>query len=300
MTSCWVTASISATASGVGGSAAADRLHDLGGDHAGGGVGLEHEHLHPAPQRVLVGLAPDPAHLGQGVALDHGGLLRFDRYGAVGLRPDAVGHRLVVVGVDRRDDLCPCSWPGPRSGPSRPARPAAAKQRTERRASRAPAARGPRGRRRSRAWSKVMSSGLSTSTTSTAVSCQTPGVPGQQAGVGDAVVAVGPEVEGQDRPQPQAACGRLQQGRESQLHLGVKSVSAGPVPRRTAPPTPRRTGPRRTAGGARAAARARAAGPRTMVVIAAPAYGSDGPAHRLLPVSVVHRRVWRPQPTTTR
>ncbi len=66
MTSCWVTASIAATASGVGGRGGAHRLDRVGGYDAGGGVRLQHERLDPAPQLVLVRLAPDPAHLRQG------------------------------------------------------------------------------------------------------------------------------------------------------------------------------------------------------------------------------------------
>ena len=49
----------------------AHRLDAVGRDRAGGGVRLEHQRLDPAPQLVLVRLAPDPAHLGQRVALDH-------------------------------------------------------------------------------------------------------------------------------------------------------------------------------------------------------------------------------------
>ena len=96
MTSCWVTASISATASGVGGAARAHRLDAVGGHDAGLGVRLEHEHLDLAPQLVLVGLAPDPAHLGQGVALDHGGAPSV-RGGAPSL-PDARGAPRSRVG----------------------------------------------------------------------------------------------------------------------------------------------------------------------------------------------------------
>ena len=51
----------------------AHRLDDVGGDAAGGRVRLEHQGLDPAPQLVLVLVAPDPAHLGERVALDHAG-----------------------------------------------------------------------------------------------------------------------------------------------------------------------------------------------------------------------------------
>src|SRR6185312_6727914 len=36
---------------------------------------LEDQHLHPAPQLVLVRVAPDPPHLGQRVPLDHASTL---------------------------------------------------------------------------------------------------------------------------------------------------------------------------------------------------------------------------------
>ena len=71
MTSCWVTASISATASGVGGGAARTGSTASAGTAPAVGVRLQHERLDPAPQLVLVRLAPDAAHLGKGVALDH-------------------------------------------------------------------------------------------------------------------------------------------------------------------------------------------------------------------------------------
>jgi hypothetical protein len=47
------------------------RRDRVGGHDARPGVRLEHQRLDPAPQLVLVRVAPDAAHLGQGVALDH-------------------------------------------------------------------------------------------------------------------------------------------------------------------------------------------------------------------------------------
>ena len=73
MTSCCVVSSISATRSGVGGGRVAHRLDDVGGHPAGGRVRLQDQRLHPAPELVLVLVAPDPAHLGERVALDHAG-----------------------------------------------------------------------------------------------------------------------------------------------------------------------------------------------------------------------------------
>src|SRR5258706_7128973 len=46
-----------------------------GGNYSSRRVRLEDEGFDPAPQLVLVRLAPDPAHLGQRVTLDHGLIL---------------------------------------------------------------------------------------------------------------------------------------------------------------------------------------------------------------------------------
>ena len=54
----------------------AHRLHDVGRHPPRGRVRLEHQGLHPAPEGVLVLVAPDPAHLGERVALDHRGTAR--------------------------------------------------------------------------------------------------------------------------------------------------------------------------------------------------------------------------------
>ena len=51
----------------------AHRLDDVGGHPARGGVRLQDERLDPAPQLVLVLVAPDPPHLRERVALDHAG-----------------------------------------------------------------------------------------------------------------------------------------------------------------------------------------------------------------------------------
>ena len=51
----------------------AHRLDDVGGHPPRGGVRLQDQRLHPAPELVLVLVAPDPAHLGERVALDHRG-----------------------------------------------------------------------------------------------------------------------------------------------------------------------------------------------------------------------------------
>ena len=60
MTSCWVTSSISATAAGVGGGASRTGSTTSAGTVPGGRVRLQHQRLHPAPQLVLVRVAPDP------------------------------------------------------------------------------------------------------------------------------------------------------------------------------------------------------------------------------------------------
>ena len=52
-----------------------NRLHALGRHRARPGLRLQDEHLHPAPQLVLVRLAPDPPHLGQRVPIDHGSIV---------------------------------------------------------------------------------------------------------------------------------------------------------------------------------------------------------------------------------
>ena len=71
ITSWPVTASSAATASGVGGGAAATGPTASSRHRASLGVGRQHERLDLAPELVLVRLAPDVAHLGQRVAVDH-------------------------------------------------------------------------------------------------------------------------------------------------------------------------------------------------------------------------------------
>ena len=127
MTSCWVTASISATASGVGGAALRTGSTASAGTAPAAACASSDERLDLAPQLVLVGLAPDPAHLGQGVPLDHAksplvGLRRpssrTDGTTAGGGRVLPAG-RLGVVGVTRprkaprRQQLTPLQPPTP-------------------------------------------------------------------------------------------------------------------------------------------------------------------------------------------
>ena len=52
------------------------------------GLRLQDEHLHPAPQLVLVRLAPDPPHLGQRVPLDHASKVSARGGRPPGTRPD--------------------------------------------------------------------------------------------------------------------------------------------------------------------------------------------------------------------
>src|SRR6516164_7095138 len=52
-----------------------DGFHALGRHAARPGLRLQDQHLHPAPQLVLVRLAPDSPHLGQRVPLDHASTL---------------------------------------------------------------------------------------------------------------------------------------------------------------------------------------------------------------------------------
>ena len=85
ITSCWVTSSIAATAAGVGGGASSTGCTRPGRHRAGLGVRGQHLALDPAPQLVLVGLAPDRAHLRQRVALDHATSLPAGRRGGRGL-----------------------------------------------------------------------------------------------------------------------------------------------------------------------------------------------------------------------
>ena len=106
-----------------------------------GRVRLQHQGLDPAPQLVLVGLAPDPAHLGPGVPLDHAShpAARLCRSQPAGQRqastarppasaPAAVTHRQLRLERDRRPERGRGQrehrggQPG-RSGPSRSSRP---------------------------------------------------------------------------------------------------------------------------------------------------------------------------------
>ena len=71
----------------------ADRADRLGRHRPRPRVGLEHQGLHPAPELVLVGLGPDPAHLRQRVPVDHastvsaGWLASLGAAGVRGLTP---------------------------------------------------------------------------------------------------------------------------------------------------------------------------------------------------------------------
>ena len=75
MTSWPVTASRAATASGVGGGAAATGATASSGTVPALRMRRQHEGLDLAPQLVLVGFAPDVAHLGQRVAVYHAPIL---------------------------------------------------------------------------------------------------------------------------------------------------------------------------------------------------------------------------------
>src|SRR5215472_17002027 len=73
-----------------------DRGDAPGWDDARSRVGPENGRLHPAPELVLVLLAPDPAHLGQRVTLDH--WLILPRRGDQPGRPPGAAPRVAQGG----------------------------------------------------------------------------------------------------------------------------------------------------------------------------------------------------------